>query len=114
MTAAAQLAAETRYAANYGIAATVVIDGTSYAARIVVKRGLKLELDGGTAQQRTLSALILCRSLAAAELIDATTGNTRQRNLTCDSLTYRLNPGGVQRSRHSIYWTLRASSPDAP
>lgn len=113
MTAAALTAAEKRYATNTGIAASLVMDGTTYDARIVQKRGIKLEHEGGTEQQRTLTAVVLCAALPAAEVIDASSGDTRPRTFTCDGLTYRITPGGVQRSRLGIYWSLRAASPNA-
>lgn len=101
-------AAEKRHAETLGTAAVLAFAERKVNARIYTRRGAREMLEGGTVQRRALTAMVLCAALPEAELIDATTGDTRARTFTYDDLTWQLTPDGVQRSPYGAYWLLRA------
>ena len=111
MTATACIAAEKRHAASVGVEATLRIDGVNHSARIIAKRGIAYQADGGAIQQRKLSAVVLCAVLPATRIIDSTTGDNRQVQITHQQtgLVYRLDSGGVTQSPHGVYWSLQCS-----
>lgn len=113
MSPSVLVAAEQRHAATLGVPGTISLDGTRYRVRFISHRGVRMELDGGLNQMRRISAIVLCSVLPAAQIIDATTGATRTREIIHveTGLTYRIDPDGVQRSPQSIYWLIKASQP---
>lgn len=115
MTPTARIAAEKRHAASLGVAGTLTIDGTNHAARIYTERGVRLQMDGGSLQQRRLSAIVLASVLPASRVIDASTGETRTLQVTHveTGLVYRLDPGGVDLSPYGVFWTLECSQQTA-
>lgn len=111
---AAFIASETRYAASVGVAGTLMINKSPYAARIYTERGQAFQMEGGSQQSHTLNAIVLCSLLAASHLIDAD-GNTRSILVTHveSGLVYRIDAGGVNRSPYGVYWEMNCSQPTA-
>lgn len=114
MNDVSMIAAEKRHADSIGVSGTLVIDGTSYPARIYVERRARFAMEGGSIQTRKLSAVVLTSRLAKAKLIDAN-DQTRGIEITHKETgsVYRIDTGGVNLSPMRVFWTLRASQPTA-
>lgn len=109
MTEEGLAAAEQRHAETIGTAATLVFSDRKVPARVITRRGTRLLMDGGTVQERSITALVLCSALPEAAVVDASTGDTRGRTFTYDDLTWQITAGGVERSPKKVYWLIRAT-----